>query len=405
MALIALAAAAQKKPNAPQFHVVSVDHGLRREARREMRFVAETCRRVGLPYKVLRADVPLGAGGIQQAARELRYRLMAGWCAKRKIRALIVAHHQRDQAETILMRLARGSGVDGLSGMAPVQKLETSAGDLQILRPFLETDPKLLSDIVRRAKFDWVEDPSNMDKQFERVRWRQAENMLDELGLRAPALARTAANMRQMRDYLDAQVTDWLKAHGGYHFCGFYSLDKVAFFTLPALLRLRVLRHVMARMGPVKFAPPEKSLAHAAGLIAARASGGHTLGGCMIRWRANEIMVGREADALDASPPVPLARTGSVWDRRFFVEIRKGKKAKTGLFAAPLGSQGLGQLESAGLQVPKAVPRCYLHVLPAVFDTDGLVSCPVLEEKNAISMVPWQPEMPYLPEITGKAGW
>ena len=405
MALIVLAAAAQKKPNAPQFHVVSVDHGLRKEARREMRLVAETCRRVGLPHKVLRADVPLGAGGIQQAARELRYRLIAGWCAKRKIPALIVAHHQRDQAETILMRLARGSGVDGLSGMAPVQKLETSAGDLQILRPFLETDPKLLSDIVRRAKFDWVEDPSNMDEQFERVRWRQAENILDELGLRAPALARTAANMRQMRDYLDAQVTDWLQTHGGYHFCGFYSLDKVAFFTLPALLRLRVLRHVMARMGPVKFAPPEKSLAHAAGLIAARASGGHTLGGCIIRWRANEIMVGREAAALGASQPVLLTRNGTIWDRRFFVKIREGEKAKTGLFAAPLGSQGLGQLESAGLQVPKAVPRCYLHVLPAVFDTDGLDSCPVLEEKSAIGMVPWQPEMPYLPEITSKAGW
>ena len=109
------------------------------------------------------------------------------------------------------MRLARGSGVDGLSGMAPVQKLETAAGDLQILRPFLETDPALLAGIVRRAKFDWVEDPSNMDDQFERVRWRQAENMLDGLGLRARALARTAANMRQMRDYLDAQVTDWLQ--------------------------------------------------------------------------------------------------------------------------------------------------------------------------------------------------
>ncbi|MEE3059298.1 MAG: hypothetical protein VX315_04145, partial [Pseudomonadota bacterium] len=63
-----------------------------------------------------------------------------------------------------------------------------------------------------------------MDDQFERVRWRQAENMLDGLGLRAPVLARTAANMRQMRHYLEAQVTDWLQAHGGYHFCGFYSL-------------------------------------------------------------------------------------------------------------------------------------------------------------------------------------
>ena len=405
MALVALAAAAQKKPNAPKFHVVSVDHGLRKEARQEMRLVAETCRRVGLPHKVLRGDTPLGAGGIQQAARELRYRLMAGWCAKRKIPALIVAHHQRDQAETLLMRLARGSGVDGLSGMAPVQKLETAAGDLQILRPFLETDPALLAGIVRRAKFDWVEDPSNMDDQFERVRWRQAENMLNGLGLRARALARTAANMRQMRDYLDAQVTDWLQAHGGYHFCGFYSLDKAAFLSLPALLRLRVLRHVMARMGPVKFAPPETSLTHATALIAARGSGGHTLGGCMIRWRANEIMIGREVAALDALPPVLLARGGSVWDRRFFVEIRGGKKAKTGLFAAPLGGEGLGRLERAGLQVPKAVPRCYLHVLPAVFDADGLVSCPVLAEQNRVNMVPWQPETPYLPEINGKAGW
>lgn len=405
MALVALAAAAQKKSNAPQFHVVSVDHGLRKEARHEMRLVAETCRRVGLPHKILRSDTPLGASGIQQAARELRYRLMAGWCAKRKIAALIVAHHQRDQAETILMRLARGSGVDGLSGMARVQKLETAAGDLQILRPFLDTDPELLARIVRRAKFDWIEDPSNQDEQFERVRWRQAANMLEELGLTAPALARTSANMRQMRDYLDAQTTDWLQAHGGYHFCGFYSLDKAAFLTLPALLRLRVLAHVMARMGPVKFAPSETSLTHAAGLIAARASGGHTLGGCMIRWRANEIMVGREAAALDAVPPVAFTRTGSVWDRRFFVAIRKGKKAKTGLFAAPLGRKGLGLLERAGLQVPKAVPRCYLHVLPAVFDADGLISCPVLTDQTAISMVPWQPDTPYLPDITGKTGW
>ncbi|MEE3119424.1 MAG: hypothetical protein VX296_00420, partial [Pseudomonadota bacterium] len=93
------------------------------------------------------------------------------------------------------------------------------------------------------------------------------------------------------------------------------------------------------------------------------------------------------------------------WDRRFFIEIRGGKKAKTGLFAAPLGGEGLGRLERAGLQVPKAVPRCYLHVLPAVFNFNGLVSCPVLSEQNKVKMVPWQPETPYLPEINGKAGW
>ena len=405
MALVALAAAAHKKPNAPKFHVVSVDHGLRKQARHEIRLVAEACRRVGLPHKVLRADAPLGAGGIQQAARELRYRLMAGWCAARKIPALIVAHHLHDQAETLLMRLARGSGVDGLSGMARVQKLETAAGNLQILRPFLDTDPALLARVVQRAKFEWIEDPSNQDDQYERVRWRQAANMLEELGLTAPALARTSANMRQMRDYLDAQVADWLLAHGGYHFCGFYSLDRAAFLRLPTLLRARVLAQVMARIGPVKFAPSETSLSHADALMAARTHGGHTLGGCMIRWRGSDIMIGREAAALDGVPPMPLARTGSVWDRRFFVEIRKGKKAKAGLFAAPLGAAGLAQLESAGLQAPKGVPRCYLHVLPAVFDMKGLVSCPVLAHQNPVNMVVWQPGAPYLRDLSAMAGW
>ena len=92
--------------------------------------------------------------------------------------------------------------------------------------------------------------------------------------------------MRQMRDYLDAQVTDWLQVHGGYHFCGFYSLDKAAFLSLPALLRLRVLRHVMARMGPVKFAPPETSLTHATALIAARGSAG-------TRWAVYDPLAGK----------------------------------------------------------------------------------------------------------------
>ena len=124
----------------------------------------------------------------------------------------------------------------------------------------------------------------------------------------------------------------------------------------------------------------------------------------MIRWRANEIMIGREVAALDALPPVPLARGGSVWDRRFFVEIR-GAKKQNGSFCRALGGEGLGRLERAGLQVPKTVPRCYLHVLPAVFDADGLVSCPVLAEQKRFSMVPWQPDTPYLPEIKGEAGW
>ena len=405
MALVALAAACLKKANAPDFHVVSVDHGLRKDARREVRFVADTCKQLGLQHKILRNTASLGDSGIQQSARDLRYRLMANWCQAQKIPALIVAHHRHDQAETVLMRLARGSGIDGLSGMAAVQSLETEAGPLEIIRPFLDTDPALLARIVARAKLSWIDDPSNEDVQFERVRLRKAADMLSELGLTPAALSRAAAAMRETRDHLEAQATTWLTAHAGYHFCGFYRLDKTAFMDQSMVLQVRILRHIMSRMGPVRFAPAEHSVGYLVAAIAAQPHGAQTLGGCIVRWRSGDVMVGREAAAVTAQARMPLSGKPVIWDRRFSIKIASGKKVKSGLFAASLGAAGLRQIKQAGVQLPKGVPTCYLYVLPAIFDAHGVRDCPILSPQNRVRMTPWQPKRPYLRDMQAMAGW
>ena len=121
MGLLALAAQAKSIKGAPHFTVLTVNHGLRKAAVAEAAQVAAQCEKLNLPHVTLMADAKLGKSDVQQQARNMRYRLMAAWCAEHGAQGLVVAHHRDDQAETVLMRMARGSGVSGLErhGTAP----------------------------------------------------------------------------------------------------------------------------------------------------------------------------------------------------------------------------------------------------------------------------------------------
>ena len=137
MGLLALAAQARSNKGAPHFTVLTVNHGLRKAAVAEAAQVAAQCEKLNLPHVTLMADAKLGKSDVQQQARNMRYRLMAAWCAEHGAQGLVVAHHRDDQAETVLMRMARGSGVSGLAGMAARQVLQTETSPLLLLRPLL----------------------------------------------------------------------------------------------------------------------------------------------------------------------------------------------------------------------------------------------------------------------------
>lgn len=192
LALLLLASAALPG----RIAALTVDHGLRAEAADEACFVAEICTALSLPHATLRVTVADDPSGIQAAARRERYAAMSEWAHARGIPALATAHHLDDQAETVMMRLERGAGVSGLSGIRADRVL---ANGVRLIRPLLGWRRSELGAIVRAAGLTAIDDPSNRDHRFDRaaIRARLAQGWPD------PArLAAVASHMAQAEDAL-----------------------------------------------------------------------------------------------------------------------------------------------------------------------------------------------------------
>lgn len=167
------------------FEVATVDHGLRREAAAECALVEDLCRKRGISCSILR--VAVGPGNLQAEARQARYAALAGWAARRDLAAIATAHHIDDQAETLLMRLNRASGVAGLAG---VRERGTVPGSgVPLLRPLLDMRRAELAGIVQAAGIEPASDPSNADPRYDRVRLRQALAAADFLDPAAIAIS------------------------------------------------------------------------------------------------------------------------------------------------------------------------------------------------------------------------
>ena len=172
--------------------VATVDHGLRPEAADEARFVGAICAELGLSHTVLKPTSPI-SGSLQTNARVVRYALLESWADERDLAWIATAHHTEDQAETLMMRLLRGSGLAGLSA------IRESNG--RVIRPLLAWRRSELRSIVAASSFTPVDDRSNHDLSFDRVRMRQAfakNSWLDPI-----ALSKSAANLAQANEALD----------------------------------------------------------------------------------------------------------------------------------------------------------------------------------------------------------
>jgi tRNA(Ile)-lysidine synthase len=190
--LALLLMAAQARPDSVE--AATIDHGLRPESRAEAERVASICERLRLPHAILTAEwdeKPQTA--LQERARAMRYRLLNEWAEERGLVAILTAHHLDDQAETFLMRLARGAGVRGLAGMRRVAR--PTEGSVPIVRPLLGWRHSELVAVCADAGVEPVDDPSNTDREFERVRVRDA--LADSALVDAQQVAASAAHLAQ----------------------------------------------------------------------------------------------------------------------------------------------------------------------------------------------------------------
>ncbi|MCL6729933.1 tRNA lysidine(34) synthetase TilS [Sphingomonas hankyongi] len=175
--------------------VATVDHKLRPESAEEARFVAGVCAGLDIPHQILEVQwARKPDAGLQERARNQRYRLLGEWAKGCGAAALLTAHHADDQAETFVMRLNRGAGIKGLAAMRPVAPVPGSRGEgLNLIRPLLGWRRSELEEVCRSVGLEPVADPSNRDEQFERIRVRRA---LAEMAWLDPlAISRSAANL------------------------------------------------------------------------------------------------------------------------------------------------------------------------------------------------------------------
>jgi tRNA(Ile)-lysidine synthase len=246
-----------KRKHGPKLLVVTVDHGLRKEAAGEAREVARLARKLGVPHRTLRWTGKKPTSGLQEKARQARYRLLAGAAAKAGASHILTAHTLDDQAETVLMRLLRGSGPAGLAAMAR----ETRLGEITLLRPFLDLPKARLLATLRKAGIPFADDPSNRDPRFTRVRMRGLLPALALEGLDAKRLALLARRLRRAEAALEAVVDLAAKlSPGPWTAGGVIELEARHFVALPAEVALRLLGRAIAVVGnegPVELAKLE----------------------------------------------------------------------------------------------------------------------------------------------------
>jgi tRNA(Ile)-lysidine synthase len=377
-----------------QVWALTVDHGLRPESADEARTVAGWLDARAIPHEILvwAGDKP--TSGIQEAARDARYRLIGEWCRAQGVLHVLTAHHREDQVETYLIRRRAGSGIDGLAGMSAVRELP----GCRLVRPLLSVPRARLAALLENEGQPFLLDPSNSNPLFERARLRAAAAVIPgcperedpeslsrglwnmDSGCTAsprPALTSVGDVIEETRAYgrrrgVRARVLDQALARAvSLHPAGFAAVDPAVLIELEAECAGRLLGRLAACVGGARYPARRARLARLRAGLIAQPHRARTLGGCrFVSWRGHVLLL-REMAA--ASTPVRLEPGASfVWDRRFAVDL--APSAMSGVTLGYLGHFGMAVMQ----REESDLPRLLRPVLLAMWDERGLAAVPHL---------------------------
>jgi len=348
-------------------HAVTVNHGLRDQAAAEASMVADACAKLGVRHNTLFWDKWDGIGNLQSVARKARYDLMTAWAEEHDLGTVALGHTADDQAETFLMHLARRSGVNGLAGM----KRRKLRDGITWVRPLLAASRQSLREYLEAAGVAWVEDASNQDMRFERIKARQVLGVLGDLGIDSDTLSEVALNMAEARKALDWQTflaaRDMVEVDAG----AVVICDR-KMRTLPDEIQRRLLIQALGWISGGAYPPRRAALAE---LMRSLKKGmAATVDGCHARRVRGHIWIFRELNAVKDMQATP----DTLWDQRWRLmppegSVPEGVDLKA-LTVRALGDEGLEQCpdwRSSGR------PHAVLLSTPAVWEGDRVVAAPL----------------------------
>ena len=343
---------------ADDLRAATIDHGLRPEAADEAAYVARFCEGLGIPHRTLRWSDWDGQGNLQDQARRARYRLLARWAEKSGLHSVAIGHTLDDQAETFLMRLAREAGLDGLSGMPDMFHRH----DMRFDRPLLFERRADLRAYLERKGVKWIDDPTNEDESFTRVKARRALEALEPLGIDAEVIGYSMLNLDFARMALAEHLRDIVLKIARVS-AGDVIFDHAALRQQNPEVVRKLLAAALKWVSSDTYPPRRDALADTEFAMIARKN--TTLHGCLIMPSDMSVRITREFNAIKGlSGP-----TDQLWDGRWTLS---GPHSEA-LSVRPLGEA----LSECPNWRETGHPRRTLLASPAIWRGDRLIAAPV----------------------------
>ncbi len=331
---------------------VTVDHGLRAQSAEEAMQVSTWAAQIGVPHSILKWQGEKPQTGIQAAARTARYNLMTHWASDNGVDCLFTGHTLNDQAETVAMRLKRTTSAASIAGIRP----EIMWNQVRVLRPLLHVKREALRDMLRAVGQDWIDDPSNDDPVFERVRTRR------EIGGDAETLAGLAdsAQLRLLR--AEAEAQQFALQHVTEHPEGYFSVERNGIMAVSDEAADHLLQQLMRSLGGSVALLDERQRLW--DWLKAKGGNRRTLGGVVVAQRLREILFMREPTRINRGECLVPESGTLVWDGRFAI-------------AAVAGSRVVPAGKISRFGALSGLPRTVLDGLPVLVpDTEGAVAAP-----------------------------
>ena len=278
----------EKKKNILIYFVL-VDHGIRKNSYKEAIKVKKNLKKISINLTILKNRIKIKKN-LQSQARDIRYSLLTKFCKKKKALHLFTGHHQDDQIETFLIRLSRGSGVQGLSSMQKETKINNN---IKLVRPMLDFKKKDLLFVSKKIFGTYIKDPSNLNKKYLRTKVRSLKNSLEKYGLTHDAIIKSINNLRSSRDTINiyvqkifSKIVDKKK--------DYITIDLKRFLGEEKEIQFKILSMAFKNQSKTYYPPRSKKILNVVNQIQSSKEMKLTLGGCIVKKSKKQIILERE---------------------------------------------------------------------------------------------------------------